>query len=88
MRATRVRRILGQRFVSTSVCVCVGVRSWCVGSLCPHVRVIACRSSQKVLTNREQSHEMLKLVPELKMKVVKRCSGHGGSWGAEAVRKN
>jgi len=29
----------------------------------------------------QKSHELLKLVPELKVDVIERCSGHGGSWG-------
>ena len=26
---------------------------------------------------------MLKLIPELKVDVIERCSGHGGSWGVK-----
>ena len=28
-----------------------------------------------------KAQEMLKLIPELKLDVIERCSGHGGSWG-------
>jgi len=29
----------------------------------------------------QKAAEMLRLVPEAKIKVIERCSGHGGSWG-------
>ena len=29
----------------------------------------------------QKANELLKLVPELKVDVIERCSGHGGSWG-------
>ncbi len=29
----------------------------------------------------QKAAEMLRLVPEAKVKVIERCSGHGGSWG-------
>ncbi len=29
----------------------------------------------------QKAAEMLKLIPEVDLKVVERCSGHGGSWG-------
>ena len=29
----------------------------------------------------QKATELLKLVPELKVDVIERCSGHGGSWG-------
>ena len=33
----------------------------------------------------QKASELLKLVPEIKLDVIERCSGHGGSWG---VKKN
>lgn len=29
----------------------------------------------------QKAHEMLRLLPETDIKVIERCSGHGGSWG-------
>ncbi|MEK9661799.1 MAG: glycerol-3-phosphate dehydrogenase, partial [Alphaproteobacteria bacterium] len=29
----------------------------------------------------QKATEMLKLIPEAELKVIERCSGHGGSWG-------
>lgn len=31
----------------------------------------------------QKAPEMMKLVPEIDLKVVERCSGHGGSWGIQ-----
>ena len=31
----------------------------------------------------QKAHELLKLIPELKVDVIERCSGHGGSWGVK-----
>ena len=29
----------------------------------------------------QKAREMLKLIPEVNLQVIERCSGHGGSWG-------
>ena len=29
----------------------------------------------------QKAAEMLRLIPDLKLNVIERCSGHGGSWG-------
>ena len=31
----------------------------------------------------QKANELLKLIPELKVDVIERCSGHGGSWGVK-----
>ena len=31
----------------------------------------------------QKASELLKLVPEIKLDVIERCSGHGGSWGVK-----
>ena len=33
----------------------------------------------------QKATELLKLIPQLKLDIIERCSGHGGSWG---VKKN
>jgi Fe-S oxidoreductase len=33
----------------------------------------------------QQSEEMLKLIPQLRMVSIERCSGHGGSFGVQKV---
>ena len=33
----------------------------------------------------QKATELLKLIPQLKLDVIERCSGHGGSWG---IKKN
>ena len=40
---------------------------------------IACHARAQNMGHK--SAEMLRLVPELKVSVIERCSGHGGSWG-------
>ena len=33
----------------------------------------------------QKATELLRLIPQLKLDVIERCSGHGGSWG---IKKN
>jgi glycerol-3-phosphate dehydrogenase subunit C len=31
----------------------------------------------------QKAAEMLRLIPQIDLKVIERCSGHGGSWGVK-----
>ncbi|MHC8507954.1 MAG: (Fe-S)-binding protein [Rhodospirillales bacterium] len=42
---------------------------------------IACHA--RAQNNGQKAAEMLKLIPDTPVKVIERCSGHGGSWGVK-----